>query len=265
MAEILDVDGKLVFAWPEKTLAETVCIALARGFPLDGANLAGVDLKGTSLTSLYGANMRYADLSGAKLDRANLNGANLNGAKLDRASLISATMIEAQLSHASLLGATLRNALLCEVNLLKAKLLGADLYNADLTDAYLGAANLEGANLYAATLRGADMRGATYAVPQVLCAKWRQVSPELCYHLMQLDAECIPNGIALLDQWAKGGPCPLQRCHIHRAALFHERRTYWLMENPPDPVTMWELWVMLAKEKGVKISSDDRLGRPALI
>jgi hypothetical protein len=72
---------------------------------------------------------------------------------------------------------------------------------------------------------------------------------------MHLDAECIPNGAKLMDNWAKGGDCPFLRSNrIERVVHFREDRDDWNLENPPDPVTMWELWVMLAKEKGVEIS-----------
>jgi hypothetical protein len=175
---------------------------------------------------------RWANLCGANLCGANLCGANLRGANLR--------------------GADLRWANLCGANLCGADLRGANLRNANLCEANLCGANLRGANLRGADLRWANLCGAKYSITSVLLAYWGDVSPDLCRDLMRLDAEALPNGAELMQQWADGGPCPLDMSGGYwRAANFRELREHW--EPGPAP-TLWELWQRLAEEKGVKIS-----------
>jgi len=156
------------------------------------------------------------------------------------------------LRYAHLYGADLRNAYLRN-----ADLRNAYLGNANLCYAYLGNANLRyaylgNANLAGAYLGNANLCRAQYTVPQVLQAQWGDVSPDLCCHLMRLDASAWPDGARLLDEWAAGGPCPAEHTHgVQRAALFQERREHWGRDVPR--VTLWQLWAMLAEEKGVKI------------
>ena len=137
-------------------------------------------------------------------------------------------------------------------SLIGANLTRANLTDANLIDANLTRANLIGASLCGASLCGADLTRARYSVPQVLAANWGRVSPDLCHYLMRYDASHWPDGARLLDAWAAGGPCPATVSGgVLRAAQFRERRECWRMDLPP--ITAWELWEMLAKEKEVKI------------
>ena len=159
--------------------------------------------------------------------------------------LINGYKIEpyAYLYGANLSGANLSEANLSEANLREADLRGADLYGADLSRA----------NLSRAYLYGANLRGAAYSIAQVLMANWGHCPPDVTCQLQRLDAEAIPHGHRLLDEWAAGGDCPLQRTTYGRVALFTERRDCW----PPRglPWTLWEIWQRLADAKNVKIST----------
>jgi hypothetical protein len=152
---------------------------------------------------------------------------------------------------ANLTGANLTGANLTHADLTGANLTGANLTGADLRGANLTHANLRDADLTHADLRGANLTGAVYAVPTVLLAQWGEVSSRLCGELMRLDAEAFPDGMARMAAWAAGGECPLAGHSIQRVIHFAERRECW----PPqgERMTMWEIWVMLADEKGVTI------------
>ena len=177
-----------------------------------------------------------------RVEADNLAWENLAWANLTGADLSGAYLAYADLTWANLTGANLTGANLAWANLTRAD---------SLTDANLTGANLTGANLAGANLAGANLAGARYSVPQMLAADWGGVSDALCHYLMRYDASHWPDGARLISEWADGGPRPATVSGgVLRAAQFRERRECWRMDLPP--ITAWELWVMLAKEKEVK-------------
>ncbi len=211
-----------------------------------------MEIKNIRETVLFSDNSTNINscLEAAVKAEANLLGANLVEANLWGANLVGANLRGANLRGANLLGANLLGA-----NLVGANLLGANLLGAYLEKANLVGANLLGANLWEANLAGANLVGAKYNVTQVLLANWREVSPEVCAYLMRLDASALPNGTELMDNWAAGGKCPLQQSNgVDRVALFQQETKHWALAKTLPQITLWELWVMLATEKQVKIS-----------
>ena len=173
-------------------------------------------------------------------------------ANLSGADLYAADLYAANLSWADLRGANLSGANLSEADLSGADLSEANLYAADLRGANLSEANLYAADLYAANLSGADLSGAKYAITQMLFGNWSAVSNTCCAYLMRLDASALPDGVRLMREWVAGGDCPLSRSHgLGRVALFTEREEAWDESLPP--ITLWDLWVMLAGEKQVQL------------
>jgi hypothetical protein len=173
-------------------------------------------------------------LMAATAAKTNLGGANLGGANLVEANLVRVNLRGANLGEADLRGANLRGA-----NLVEANLVGA---------------NLVEANLWGANLRVANLVGAKYNINQVLTANWGAVSPEICAHLMCLDASALPDGERLMDAWAAGGPCPLSKSNgVDRVALFQQETKHWNLAKTLSSITLWELWERLAAEKDVKI------------
>jgi len=174
--------------------------------------------------SLYEADLRWTDLSESDLSRANLYRADLREASLNHASLCGADLREAKLVKTSLSGANLRGA------------------------------NLHQAALYGSNLSETDLRGARYSISSILMASWGHCPPDVTAQLQRLDAEALPHGYRLMDEWASGkGRCPLLRGGAYdRIALFKERRDCW----PPKglPWTMWQIWTRLAQSKNIKIS-----------
>lgn len=137
-----------------------------------------------------------------------------------------------------------------ERNFRGANLIGANLTSADLTGTDLTDAKLTCADLTCTDLTDADLTRARYTIPQVLLARWGDVSPVLCTALMQLGAESIPDGEDLFRIWAAGGSCPYSGVHIGRVANFRESREHW---HPGRAPRLWVIWELLAREKGVTI------------
>lgn len=80
------------------------------------------------------------------------------------------------------------------------------------------------------------------------------MSPDLCRDLMRLDASALPDGEAAMQAWADGGQCPLDATGKGRVANFQERGAHWSAGPVPS---LWDLWVRLAAEKGVKIAEEE--------
>jgi uncharacterized protein YjbI with pentapeptide repeats len=222
------------------------------GADLSRANLGGANLIGANLrrANLGGANLSGAYLRGVDLSRANLGGANLRGADLSGADLSDGDLSEANLSRADLSDANLRGANLSRADLRGADLYGANLGEANLIRADLRRANLSDANLRGANLRGANLRGAKYSVLTVLGCDWGKTSRELCTELMAWDASAHPHP-GTFKKWADGvGCCPLNTSHVERLFLFAEKSKFYKGNLPT--MTLWELWMALAKERGIK-------------
>jgi len=229
--DIRRIDGTLIGTCDVPTISLALQIAMKNGTDLHCADLSGANLSRVKLpirSNLSGADLSDADLSGAQLCFANFSGAKLAGTCLCKANLSGA-------------------------NFRKACLAGACLYGADLSMAYCFEANfsrsyLSGAHLYKMDLSGADLSDARYDVPQMLKADWGDVEPEICAHLMRLNASAVPNGFSMMDNWAAGGvSLPA------RIAVFQERREHWGLVKSLPQISLWELWERLAASKEVKI------------
>ena len=208
-------------------------------YEMDLKRIDGTLIGSWSVATLLAA-VLAALKEGLSLSRANLSGANLSGANLSGANLSRANLSGANLSGANLYGANLSRA-----NLSRANLSGAD----------LSGANLSGANLSGANLSGANLSGAKYTITQVLLCQWYEVSAETCAYLMRLDASALPNGTQYMNEWAAGGVCPLSKTSgMNRVANFKEVKEHWSLASSLPPITLYELWVKLASEKGVTIS-----------
>lgn len=189
-----------------------------------------------------------ADFSRADLRGVPLGGVRLRGADLQRTNLWGVNLSNADLSGANLRGATLGRADLRYTNL----------RNADLRDT-----NLWKTALHNATLDGVDLREAAYPVTEMLLADWSYCSAVVTRQLMRLDAEALPDGTRLFNEWAKviktadgkvkWGPCPFGVApgRYIRVANFKERREHW---KPGRPWSLWRIWETLATEKRVQIS-----------
>ena len=236
--KIYKTGGTLLFEDGATTIKETVENAVKQEVNLSSANLSSANLSSANLSfaNLRSANLSFASLSSANLSSANLSSANLSSADLRSADLRFANLWSANLSSADLWSANLNSA---------------NLWSANLWSANLSSANLSDANLRSANLWSADLSYAKYNISSMLLASWGDVSDVLCTNLMRLDAESIPDGNRLMSIWAKGGNCPYKDIRYNRVASFEENKKLW---KPGRPMSLWNIWKMLAKENNIKIS-----------
>jgi hypothetical protein len=183
--------------------------------------------------------------------------ADLGGANLERAYLKVADLWNADLREANLWRSNLRGADLYETNLWRANLKGADLVRSNLGGANLVRSNLGGANLKGADLKGADLWRANlwrakYDIPQVMQARWYDISDKLCLEMMRYDCASLDeeDGRKLFAEWKKNGTCPFDKANKVRPLLFQEKKEIWRYDKPKS---LEDIFKMIVEDGIIKV------------